>query len=154
MTSGIEHATFRLVAQCLNQPCPYIMTWTGGKFGTFAFGKMKETRIRACICVFFLKAHQLGGSYAIHRFTGRPGQAPSSSLFPELAVVGNDCQSSTPSGSSFRTLFSLAGGGNKKESSPIFQRERGSRIPKLGSEQDQTVRETRIYTGLEEKEKL
>jgi hypothetical protein len=111
------------------------------------------------LCFFFLKAHQLGGSYAIHRFTGRPGEAPiytapSSSLFPELAVVGNDCQSSTPSGSSFRTVFSLAGGGNKKESFPIFQRERGSRIPKLGSEQDQTVRETRIYTGLEEKEKL
>jgi hypothetical protein len=82
---------------------------------------------------FFLWAHQFGGSRAIHRLTGIPGQAPiytapSLSAIHGLAVVGNDCQSAAHTGSSFRTLFSLAGGGNTKESFPIFQREK--RFPK------------------------
>lgn len=63
--------------------------------------------------------------------------------------MGNECQSSNTLRFSFQ--YGRRGGGQKKETLAICQWKRGSWILKPATEQDQTVRVTRIYTRLEDR---
>jgi hypothetical protein len=89
------------------------------RFRSFTFDKMKGERSPVFLLLY--RRISVAGRTSLIDLLGHRDRLPyslHSTFF--LAVEGNDCQSSIPSGSSFRTLFSTEGGGKQEGNFPHF----------------------------------